>query len=98
MTTANAARPEDQGDASARTTDCPHDGPVPHRVLIVDDDRAIRESLARALELHPGLRDLTAPGNRFDVIWTFTKAPDGWHFAQLPELVLPQDQAGVIGN
>ena len=38
------------------------------------------------------------PDNRFDVIWTFTKAPDGWHFAQLPELVLPQDQAGVIGN
>ena len=28
-----------------------HDGGVPHRVLIVDDDRAIRESLARALEL-----------------------------------------------
>jgi hypothetical protein len=38
------------------------------------------------------------PDNRFDVIWTFTRAPDGWHFAQLPELVLPQDQAGVIGN
>jgi len=38
------------------------------------------------------------PDNRFDVIWTFTKASDGWHFAQLPELVLPQDQAGVIGN
>jgi hypothetical protein len=38
------------------------------------------------------------PDNRFDVIWTFTKAPDGWHFAQLPELVLPQDQAGVIGD
>ena len=51
MTTANAARPEDEGDAPARTTACPHDGPVPHRVLIVDDDRAIRESLARALEL-----------------------------------------------
>ena len=51
MTTANAARPEDEGDAPAWTTACPHDGPVPHRVLIVDDDRAIRESLARALEL-----------------------------------------------
>ena len=38
------------------------------------------------------------PDDRFDVIWTFTKAPDGWHFAQLPELVLPQDQAGVIDN
>ena len=51
MTTANAARPEDEGDAPAPMTACPHDGPVPHRVLIVDDDRAIRESLARALEL-----------------------------------------------
>jgi hypothetical protein len=38
------------------------------------------------------------PDSRFDLIWTFTKAPDGWHFAQLPELVLPQDQAAVIGN
>jgi hypothetical protein len=38
------------------------------------------------------------PDNRFDVIWTFTKTADGWHFAQLPELVLPQDQAVVIGN
>jgi two-component system, OmpR family, response regulator MprA len=28
-----------------------HDGVVPYRVLIADDDRAIRESLARALEL-----------------------------------------------
>ena len=28
-----------------------HDGRVPQRVLVADDDRAIRESLARALEL-----------------------------------------------
>jgi hypothetical protein len=38
------------------------------------------------------------PDDRFDVIWIFTRAPDGWHFAQLPELVLPKDQPGVIGN
>ena len=36
------------------------------------------------------------PDDRFDVVWTFTKTPDGWHFAQIPELVLPQDQADVI--
>jgi len=29
------------------------------------------------------------PDNRFDVIWTLTKTADGWHFTQLPELVLP---------
>jgi broad specificity phosphatase PhoE len=34
--------------------------------------------------------------DRFDVIWTFTKTANGWHFAQLPELVLPQDDAAVI--
>ena len=62
MTTANAARPEDQGDASARMTACPHDGPVPHRVLIVDDDRAIRESLARALELEGYQVDVVVDG------------------------------------
>jgi broad specificity phosphatase PhoE len=36
------------------------------------------------------------PGDRFDVIWTFTRTADGWQFAQLPELVLPQDQNTVI--
>jgi broad specificity phosphatase PhoE len=36
------------------------------------------------------------PDDRFDVVWTFTRTADGWHFAQLPELVLPQDQATVI--
>jgi broad specificity phosphatase PhoE len=36
------------------------------------------------------------PDGRFDVVWTFTKTADGWHFAQMPELALPQDQAGVI--
>jgi hypothetical protein len=36
------------------------------------------------------------PDDRFDVIWTFTKTADGWHFAQLPELALPQDEASII--
>jgi broad specificity phosphatase PhoE len=36
------------------------------------------------------------PADRFDVVWTLTKTADGWHFAQLPELLLPQDRAGVI--
>jgi hypothetical protein len=41
----------------------------------------------------------TWPTNRFDVIWTFTKTPDGWHFAQIPELVLPpQDHSAIITN
>ena len=39
-------RPAAPGSAAG-----PDDGAVPPRVLIVDDDRAIRESLARALEL-----------------------------------------------
>jgi two-component system response regulator MprA len=62
MTTANAARPEDEGDAPARTPVCPDDGPVRHRVLIVDDDRAIRESLARALELEGYEVDVVVDG------------------------------------
>ena len=36
------------------------------------------------------------PDDRFDVIWTFTKTADGWQFAQLPELLLPQDQDSPI--
>jgi two-component system, OmpR family, response regulator MprA len=38
------------------------DGPVPQRVLIVDDDRAIRESLARALELEGYAVDVVVDG------------------------------------
>jgi hypothetical protein len=38
------------------------------------------------------------PDGRFDLVWTFTKTADGWHFAQMPELALPKDQAGVIEN
>jgi broad specificity phosphatase PhoE len=36
------------------------------------------------------------PDERYDVIWTFTKTADGWQFAQLPELLLPQDQDSPI--
>ena len=36
------------------------------------------------------------PDDRYDVIWTLTKTADGWQFAQLPELLLPQDQASPI--
>ena len=38
------------------------------------------------------------PSDRFDVVWTFTRTADGWAFTQTPELVLPQDHAGVIEN
>jgi hypothetical protein len=36
------------------------------------------------------------PDDRFDVVWTFTKTADGWHFAQVPELALPGDRADPI--
>lgn len=38
------------------------------------------------------------PDDRFDVVWTFTRTADGWRFAQLPELLLPQDQDTVIDD
>jgi len=39
-----------------------HDGRVPYRVLLADDDRAIRESLVRALELEGYLITEVADG------------------------------------
>ena len=36
------------------------------------------------------------PDDRYDVVWTFTRTADGWHFAQLPELLLPGDRDTVI--
>jgi two-component system, OmpR family, response regulator MprA len=62
MTAASASRPQVEGDTSTPCPWCPHDGPVPHRVLIVDDDRAIRESLARALELEGYEVDVVVDG------------------------------------
>src|SRR3954470_24983617 len=50
------------GDACTPCPSCPHDGPVPHRVLIVDDHRAIRESLARALEFEGYEVDVVVDG------------------------------------
>jgi hypothetical protein len=38
------------------------------------------------------------PGDRFDLVWTFTRNADGWRFAQVPELALPGDQDTVIKN
>jgi broad specificity phosphatase PhoE len=38
------------------------------------------------------------PNDRFDMVWVFTRTADGWHFNQVPELVLPQDSADVIDD
>jgi broad specificity phosphatase PhoE len=38
------------------------------------------------------------PDDRFDVVWTFTKTADGWHFAQIPQLVRPEDDAAPIDD
>lgn len=38
------------------------------------------------------------PDDRFDVVWVFTRIAGRWHFAQQPELVLPQDTATVIAG
>jgi hypothetical protein len=38
------------------------------------------------------------PDDRFDVVWTFTKTDDGWHFAQMPQLALPQDDSSPIDD
>jgi hypothetical protein len=40
----------------------------------------------------------TGPADRFDVIWTFTSAAGAWHFAQIPERALPQDQTNIIAS
>lgn len=36
------------------------------------------------------------PDNRYDVVWTLEKTPTGWRFAQIPQMVLPGDQAVAI--
>lgn len=36
------------------------------------------------------------PDDRFDVVWTFTRTGDGWHFSQVPQLALPGDRTDAI--
>jgi hypothetical protein len=36
------------------------------------------------------------PDPVYDVIWTLTKTSDGWAFAQLPEMALPEDDNKLI--
>ncbi|QYN39899.1 hypothetical protein K1T35_23540 [Pseudonocardia sp. DSM 110487] len=32
------------------------------------------------------------PADRYDMVWVFVRAGDGWRFAQVPQLLLPGDQ------
>ena len=41
-------------------------------------------------EVHPNPPQCW-PGDRFDLIWTFTPDDHGWRFAQIPQLLLPGD-------
>jgi len=41
-------------------------------------------------DVHPSPPDYWPP-DRFDLIWTFTRGGHGWHFAQIPQLLLPGD-------
>ena len=41
-------------------------------------------------EVHPNPPSCW-PADRFDLIWTFTPDGHGWHFAQVPQLLLPGD-------
>jgi hypothetical protein len=36
------------------------------------------------------------PDDRFDLVWTFTNTADGWRFAQVPQLIMPEDRPDPI--
>jgi len=46
--------------------------------------------------VHPRIQAKDWQDGRLDVTWTLTKTTDSWTFAQLPKLVLPEDQDTVI--
>ncbi len=37
------------------------------------------------------------PDDRFDVVWTLTRARSAWEFAQVPQLLLAGDRPDPIG-
>jgi hypothetical protein len=36
------------------------------------------------------------PDERYDLVWTLTASTQGWNIAQIPEMVMPGDEAAVI--
>ena len=38
------------------------------------------------------------PDDRYDVVWTLLKTQSGWRFSQIPQMVLPGDQAVAIAE
>lgn len=37
------------------------------------------------------------PGDRYDVVWSFTATGNGWQFKEIPEMLLPGDKPGSVG-
>lgn len=56
------------------------------------------EAIPSALAALPGAPSTPAPwpDDRFDMIWVFDRAGDGWRFTQVPQMLLAGDRAEPI--
>ncbi len=62
----------------------------PGATLVAWHHEALHTIVHHLGEVHPRPPDYWPP-DRFDLIWTFTAVNHGWHFAQIPQLLLPGD-------
>ena len=62
----------------------------PGATLVAWHHEALHTIVHHLGEVHPRPPDYWPP-DRFDLIWTFTPVNHGWHFAQVPQLLLPGD-------
>jgi len=69
--------------------------PLPGATLVCWEHKAIPSIVHGLGVVHPTPPSVW-PGERFDVVWVFTRAGEGWSFTQVPQLLLAGDIATPI--
>lgn len=67
----------------------------PGVTLVAWEHRAI-VAIANALMGSNSMTPQAWPDDRFDLVWVFARQEAGWRFTQVPQVLLPGDQADVL--
>ena len=64
-------------------------------VVLISWEHKLLPAAVAALPNAPAT-PLKWPSDRFDMVWILTARPDGWDFAQTPQMLMPGDQKAPI--